>query len=222
MTVRSRNLRRAIVAAAVVVWAAVPPALMVAAWPRWWSQIAPEGTPMTWLQSVALVAAGLLAILVAHVCALTGRPHVRVWWLLAAGFGVLAIDERFAIHERIRDRILAPRDVTIPFLPWVAPGDFLIIGVAVAGLILAPRLWRALDDDRAARTALAAGVLLAVVAVAGDSIDPSTWTVRAERFQQTGEEIVELASGLALLVAVALRLTGLLDELARSATSAPD
>lgn len=54
------------------------------------------------------------------------------------------------------------------------------------------------------------GVALAVIAVAADSIDPSTWTTQAERVQQTAEEVVELASGLALLASVGLRMLGLL------------
>jgi hypothetical protein len=49
------------------------------------------------------------------------------------------------------------------------------------------------------------GVLLAVVAVGMDSIDPSTWGVSAERLEQSLEEVIELGSGLALLAAVLCR-----------------
>lgn len=182
---------------------------------------------MTWLQSVVLALAGVGAGLVGHVLRLADAGRRGIWWVLGAGFLALAVDERFALHERVRDRILAPRDVSLPLLSWIAPGDFLVLLLAVVGLALLPRVWRGLGSDRAARTALALGVVLALVAVGVDSIDPSTWTIRAERIQQTGEEIVELGSGLALLAAVGLRLLGLLDEVVvarpvdRSAPSGP-
>jgi hypothetical protein len=186
---------------------------MVARWPSWWSWIAPEQTPMTWLQSVVLVLAAAGSMLIAYVLVLSTAQRVAAWWVLAAGFGALAFDERFAIHERVRDGVLAPRDVTVPFLPWVAPGDFLLIAVGLAGLALLPTAWRAVRVDPGARTALVVGVGLAVTAVGMDSIDPSTWPTEAERVQQTAEEMIELASGLALLGAVTLRLLGLLDAM---------
>ena len=199
------------VVALIALWAVVPLLLMAAQWPSWWSWIAPEQTPMTWLQSVVLVLAAAGSMLIAYILLLSGTRRATAWWVLAAGFGALAFDERFAIHERVRDRVLAPRGITVPFLPWVAPGDFLLVAVGLVGLTLLPTVWRAVRADPGARAALVVGVGLAVAAVAMDSIDPSTWTTEAERVQQTAEEMIELASGLALLAAVALRLLGLLD-----------
>lgn len=206
--------RRKLVLVLLGVGVLAPVALFVARYPRWWEWIAPEQTPMTWLQSVVLVLAGVAAALVALVLRLVGQPsaHRRPWWVLAAGFVALALDERFAVHERVRDGVLAPRGVTVPFLPWVAPGDFLILAVAVVGLALLPMVWRALVADPASRRALALGVGLAVVAVGLDSIDPSTWSVGAERVQQSTEEVIELASGLAFLACVVLRLLNLLER----------
>jgi hypothetical protein len=56
-------------------------------------------------------------------------------------------------------------------------------------------------------------VVLAGAAVGLDSVDPSTWSVEAERLQQSLEEVIELASGLALLGSVLLRLMTLLSDL---------
>lgn len=50
-----------------------------------------------------------------------------------------------------------------------------------------------------------------MVAVGLDSIDPSTWTIAAERVQQTAEEMIELASGLAFVATAWLRLFTVLD-----------
>ena len=211
-TTRARSL---VVLAVIAAWLVVPSALFLARWPQWWAWIAPEQTPMTWVQSVVLVLAGVGALLVAHLLSLLGRRPATAWWVLGVGFGALAVDERFALHERVRDGVLAPRGVAVPFLPWVAPGDFLVMLIGVVGLAVLPMVWRAVCDDAGARTALMLGVGLAVIAVASDSIDPSTWTVRQERVQQTAEEVVELASGLALFACVALRLLDLLGDITR-------
>ncbi|MFI6575348.1 hypothetical protein ACIBFB_06070 [Nocardiopsis sp. NPDC050513] len=203
------RVRAVLLLAAVCVLA--PLALAAARWPRYWEWIAPELTPMTWLQSVALVLAGAGCGLVALVLGRTGERPRWIWPLLGAGFVALAVDDRFALHERVRDGYLAPRGVTVPFLPWVAPGDFLILGVAVVGLALLPSVWRAMRPDRGATAALVVGVVLSATAVGVDSVDPATWSVSAERLQQSLEEVAELGGGLALLAAVALRLVGLLD-----------
>jgi hypothetical protein len=208
---QTARARQHVVAGLLAVWVVVPVLLMAARSPTWWEWVAPEQTPMTWLQSVVLVLASAGALLVGHVVRLRGGPRPTAWWLLAVGFAGLAFDERFAVHERVRDGVLAPRGVSVPFLPWVAPGDFLVLAVGVAGLAVLPLVWRAVREDRAARVALLLGVGLAVVAVGMDSIDPSTWSVAAERVQQTAEEVVELGSGLALLAAVVLRLLGVLE-----------
>ena len=207
--------RRRFVLGLLAIAVVVPPVLAVARAPRWWEWIAPEETPMTWLQSVVLVLACGAAALMSFLLAAGGHPvrQQRIWLVLAAGFGALALDERFAVHERVRDGVLAPRGVTIPFLPWVAPGDFLVLGIAVVGLALLPSVWRAVSSDPAARRLLATGVLLALVAVGMDSIDPSSWSIDAERVQQTVEEVFELAAGLCFLAASGLRLLGHLSSI---------
>jgi hypothetical protein len=233
--------RTRLVLALTAVWVLSPVALAAARYPSWWAWIAPESTPMTWLQSVVLVVAAVGSLLVGHVLLLQSRTRptavgsaaaepaaddtapvgARTWLLLAAGFAALGIDERFALHERVRDGILAPRGVTVPFLPWVAPGDFLILAVAVIGLAVLPMVWRAVRPDPAAGRALLLGVTLAVLAVASDSVDPATWSVQGERIQQSLEEVVELASGLALSAAVWLRLLGLLEPSPEPAPRTP-
>lgn len=204
--------RRLLLAASLATWLLTPLLLGAARWPSWWTWIAPEQTPMTWLQSVALVLAAAGCLLLCAVLRETGSGHTRVWLLFAGGLLVLAFDERFAIHERFRDGFLAPRGVSVPFLPWVAPGDFLVLGVAVTGLFALPWIWRAVRPDRTARLTFIAGIALACVAVASDSIDPATWSVEAERLQQSAEEVVELGAGLCLLCTIALRLLGTLSE----------
>jgi hypothetical protein len=184
-----------------LVWVLVPAvlvvataALFVAGWPNWWRYLAPEQSPMTWVQSVMLVASCLLAGLVAAREWLHGAPRRTLlpFVVLAAGFAWLALDERFSIHERLRDNVLAPRGVRVPLLPWVGAGDFLLLGYAVVGLLVLRLVVPALHD-RQARLLFLAGVVVAAAAVAADSVNPDRFSVSAERVEQTIEEIAELA-----------------------------
>lgn len=179
--------------------------LLAGPWPRWWLWIAPEQTPMTWLQSMLLVLCGFVCLLLAAHGWLTGDDEPRqqrVFLLLATGFAWLALDERFALHERARDGVLAPRGLEVPLLAWVGPGDFVLIGYAVAGLAVLRPVLRALRGDSRARPLFVAGVVCAVIVVAADSVDVRSMSAGVERTEQTVEEIVELASDALLLLAL--------------------
>ncbi len=203
--------RRGVVVLIAVAWLVASVGLTAAGGERWWRFVALETSPMTWLQSVALVlaaaGAGLLAVAAAG---RGGRAEARTFVVVAGGFAGLALDERFALHERLRDRVLAPRGVGPGLLPWVAPGDVVLLVVAVAGLVALRWVVRALRADRGAHRALWTGVGLSVLAVAADSVDPARWGLAGERLEQTLEEIVELAAGLSFVAAVALPLVTLL------------
>jgi uncharacterized membrane protein YidH (DUF202 family) len=204
------RVRRRLLAGLALVAVLAPLLQAAVRWPRYWTWIAPEQTPMTWLQSVVLVLvlASAAALLLAVLLRLRGDAASarRPWKLLAVGFAALAMDERFALHERVRDGVLAPRGIRVPFLPWVAPGDFLVMAIAVTGLAVLPLALRGLSGDRTARVLFLLGVALAAIAVGTDSIDPATWSLQAERVQQSLEEVVEVTAGLCLLGAVLLRL----------------
>lgn len=208
----TRRTRLVVIGALLAIGIAVPALLFVAKYPQWWVWIAQEQVPMTWFQSVTLVVAGVVSLIAWFIARACGhRPRLGLA-LLAVGFAALAFDERFAVHERVRDGVLAPRDIRLPLLTWIAPGDFLILLVAVAGLIVLPIVLRAMGRDRWVLGLFALGVLLSLVSVGTDSIDPSTWSVETERVQQTLEECVELWAGLSFLGAVTLRLLTLVSD----------
>lgn len=202
------RVRRGLLAGLGALAVLAPLLLAAVQWPRYWTWIASEQTPMTWLQSVVLVLASAAALLLAVLLRLRGDTTTerRPWQVLALGFAALAVDERFALHERVRDGVLAPRGISVPFLPWVAPGDFLVLVIGVVGLAVLPLVLRGLKGDLTARRLFLLGVGLAAVAVGADSIDPAAWSLETERVQQSLEEVVELAAGLCLLGAVLLRL----------------
>ncbi|MGO1166935.1 MAG: hypothetical protein ACTMHL_10005 [Janibacter sp.] len=207
------RIRLTVLGALIAAGIAVPALLFVVQYPQWWVWIAQEQVPMTWFQSVTLVVAGVVSLLAWFICRVADRTPRAGFALLALGFAALAFDERFAIHERVRDGVLAPRDISLPLLTWIAPGDFILLLVAIAGLLVLPVVLRSMRGDRWAVGLLVVGVVLSLITVGTDSIDPSTWSVEAERVQQTLEECVELWAGLSFLGAVSLRLMALVAEL---------
>ncbi|MCC3374760.1 hypothetical protein [Cohnella sp. REN36] len=187
--------------------AAFTSGMLAAGWPRYWTYVAAETTPQAWLESVLLVLAaaiaGLNALLAAgapELLADTGpnaRRRIRflerrqglAWTVVAAAFAWLALDERFAIHERLRDRYF--KQTGIRLLPWMEAGDWLIPIYAVCGLIAMWSLWRLLSARRSARAFFAFGVVVAAVAVGLDTIDIRQLDKDAERLLQTIEEVLE-------------------------------
>ena len=131
---------------------------IVGRWPEYWKWIAAEDTPMTSLEVTVMYTTALVCWGAAATAALRGHTgDVKRWLYLGSGFLWLCLDDRFALHERIRDRILIPHDVRIPFLP-VGPGDFILLiymAIGLASLRWLLPLWQA---HRSARRRFIAGV----------------------------------------------------------------
>ncbi len=174
-------------------WAGLVITAGAATWlsrPRWWTWIAPEASLAREINTGLLLATSGIA--------------AWLWWrrsadrrimaLLALGFFALAFDERLAIHERLRDRVLAPRNVKLPFIPWGEPGDIVLVVVAMVGLAVLGSVLRAMDDEPVARRWFVAGVVLAVVAVGLDTLPIETYQLSNEIYFQSGEEAIELVA----------------------------
>ncbi len=163
-------------------------------WPDYWKWIASEDTPMTSLEVTVMYTTVLACWLAAGFHYLLGAQGLwRRWFVLGSGFLWLAMDDRFAIHERIRDRILAPADITIPFLP-MAPGDFIILLYLLVGLALLPWLIPLFAGKGRAMRHFGAGVLIAAIAVFMDAVDIHRFSLEVERLEQTVEECLELCA----------------------------
>ncbi|MGH3031694.1 MAG: hypothetical protein ACRDNE_13220 [Gaiellaceae bacterium] len=188
--------------------------LAAARWPRYWEWVALEESPMRFLQALLLFGAALLAALLALLAVLDARPPAerRTWLCAAVGLSYLMLDERFALHERVRDNALAGLGLG---LPWGSPGDYLLVAYLGAALLFLPRLLRLLRllrEEPAALRFFAAGALLAASAVSADTLDVERMSPATERLEQTLEEVVEAVSASLLAAALFLVLYGRLAE----------
>lgn len=185
-------------------WLTVAVYLIVAVawkWPSWWTWIAPEAAPSRELSTMLLLGCAAVALIRAR-SVFGARPSFGARWLcLAAGFVVLAADERVAIHERLRDRLLAPNGIDLPFVPWAQPGDIVLVVVALVGLAMAPWLYTVFRGAEA-RAWFVSAIVLAATAVGLDTLPIESYSIAAERLLQTGEEITELAAATSFLSAV--------------------
>jgi hypothetical protein len=166
--------------------------LLVARWPEYWKWINFEDTPMTSLEVAVMYTTALTAFIGGCFVWLRDEAGHRDWWLLAGAFFYFALDDRFAIHERIRDNLLAPRGIRVPFLPWIGPGDFILLVYALVGLALLPRLLRITLRNKPSMYRFAAAAAVAFIAVLLDTIDLNRLPVKWQRLEQTVEEILEL------------------------------
>ena len=175
---------------------------IVGRWPEYWKWIAAEDTPMTSLEVTIMYTTALVCWGAAATAAL--RDHLgdaKRWLYLGSGFLWLCLDDRFALHERIRDRILIPHDVRIPFLP-VGPGDFILLiymAIGLASLRWLLPLWQA---HRSARRRFIAGVAVAAFAILLDAYDIHDTSLAFQRFEQTLEECLELIAQVLFLQGV--------------------
>ena len=189
--------------------------LVLAQWPRYWLWIASEQAPLAFLEALLLFSAALLAGLLALLAVFEERPFPerRTWALASLGFSFLGVDERFALHERIRDNVLADFGVG---LPWGSPGDYLLLLYLGAGVFLLPALLKLLRSERPSAGMFVAGAFLAGLSVFADSLDVRTMAPSTERLEQSLEEVVETLAGSLLAGSLLLYFAGRLARLARN------
>ncbi len=193
--------------------------LIIAKWPRYWEYIASEQTPMTWFESLILFSIGMTAAGCAALSFMQEgwKRRARIWAVLAGSFLFLTLDERFAIHERIRDGWLKPANIKIP-LPWVDPGDFLLIFYLIFGILMMASIYRLFKVRKSAWIWFSAAALIAAFTVVMDSFGVTEMTKDQERFEQTLEEIIETMAMLCFWVSFVLMGSKYLQDLVTSNT----
>lgn len=179
----------------VVLWVIVAGCLLflvAAGWPQYWRFVAAETTPLAWLESVLLVMTAAVAGLITYLEVIEGQRSRRVvqgWLVVALAFLWLALDERFALHERLRDRLLKPTGIKL--LPWMEAGDWVIPIYMFCGLAAVWGIWRLLGREGASRQFFVAALVLAACAVLMDTIDVRSLDKDKERLLQSVEEGIE-------------------------------
>ena len=166
--------------------------IVIVQWPNWWMWVVFELTPMTWLESTILYTCAMIAFGCFILSFLYKENNkAKLWALLSFAFFYLSFDERFAIHERIRDKILAPNNIRIPFLFWIAPGDFILLIFLVIGIFIVPQVLGLFKVRKLAYYCFLIGVGLSAAVVIVDSIEVKQMSVEFQRLEQFVEEIVE-------------------------------
>jgi hypothetical protein len=127
-----------------------------------------ETTVSAWFSALYLFFCALLLVAIAQ------REHdhrfVCYWWVLAAGFTILSLDEAVSLHEAVNDRIKSAF-ASAPTFAWAIPGMLL---AAAVGLCFVPFLRHL--PRRYARLFLVAGAVYVFAAggldlIAGKIID---------------------------------------------------
>ncbi len=168
------------------------------AWPNWWEQINDEESALTWFSSCQLLVCGLTCLAIAFLRKVEGaKPRLSldayVWPLLSAAFFFLSVDERFMIHERLREQVFKPSGAEVP---GVNPGDFATILYAAGGLAVATRLWGLMG--RQARFLFGLGLAAASTAVV---IDTANFLGGDHLVKQFLDELLETTAQMFFLTA---------------------
>lgn len=191
-----------------------------------WTLFRSEYSLATWFSSVQLVLLALLAYTIYCVLELSRRQrglpvrHRWVWALVAAGFVVLALDERFEFHAMLRDHLFRPAGLWADSA-WFIPGDVGLHLFFVIGLLFTPFLLGELRQARKALPLFVLALLLTFVVLLIDSLNDSTmytwpaWRFWDYTFEEMGEIWAELLFLLAFLRVLERRLGDLTTTLTR-------
>lgn len=130
----------------------------------------------TWFSSVLLFSCGAVLAAIAASKRSTGAPYARHWWVLAAGFIYISLDEAVQIHEHAGGWV----DVGgILYFDWVIPASILVGILSVSYLGFLAHL------PRVVRWRFVAGGLLYVGGAVGMELPLGWWTDQAGRHNLT-------------------------------------
>lgn len=137
--------------------------------PIWWFR---EGGPMAWLNAGQLMIGAAFGIAAYRAYwhrrrgSRTDAAGIFLWATGGIGLAVFAVDDFFTIHERAGDWLIHQ----VRYVPILANlnGDMLILGYAVAGLVVLLTFRAEVFSGRPSATLLQLGAVAAVIMVAVD------------------------------------------------------
>ena len=144
-----------------------------------------------------------------------------IWAVLAVGFAVLALDERFDLHEAIRDFVLRPLGV-LTNSAWIKPGDVALLLFVAAAIALSRWVLIELKPRWVAVWLYVAALVLSLVAAVLDAVPDAiiaTWPAPGF-WDYTAEEVGEIWAEMLFLGAFLLVLDRRLADLVDRADSA--
>ena len=185
-------------------------------WPKWWELTIPELSPLSWMQTLLLFLIAITGFLCAMLCYLESNTDELRWWsFFGTGFILLIMDDRFAIHERLRDSILAPRHIKIPIFFWTEYGDFILLIYLIIGLYFGCKMLRIFRQRKSAVILFLAATAVSITAVLLDSFSYAGDSLAVQRIEQFVEELLEIGGMLCFFGAVFLMFSCYLRKLVK-------
>jgi hypothetical protein len=157
----------------------------------------------TWYASGLLLCCALVLAAIAREAALTGAPHRRHWWGLAAAFLYMSLDEAAGLHEHLGGRLELQG---VLYFDWVVPAG---VAVGVFGLVYLPFL--AHLPPRPRWRFLAAGAIY-VTGALGMELPLGYWTERHGN-DNLGYALIDFVEESLELLGVSLFLVALVEYL---------
>lgn len=144
-------------------------------WPKYWEHINYEYSHLTWLSSVNLIFIGvfcLLAFILTELRQPNGHTIGRyIIGLLGSGFLFLSLDEKFQIHEKLREKVFIPNEIGTE-VPGIGAGDFLHILIAIFGLGISYFIFKSIKKSKLSIYLFSSALVLAFISVIVDATSP--------------------------------------------------
>lgn len=168
--------------------------ITLAQWPNWWKWVIFEQTPMTWLEGTILFTTCIFAFMCSTVSVLNNKDRkAKLWFLLGLAFLAFTLDERFAIHERIRDKLLTPHHLNPSIYNIVSVGDSILVAIMIVGLFMLPKVLKILTEKKKAKIYFITSVIVSSIAILMDAINYKMMSLHFQRLEQYIEELFETA-----------------------------
>lgn len=140
-----------------------------------------------------------------------------IWAVLAAGFVVLSLDERFDLHEALRNEVYRPLGIFVN-VTWIKPGEVALFTFIAAALALSRWVLIELALSRKAVGLYVCGLVMSVVVATLDALPDAmilSWPA-AGFWDYTAEEVGEIWAEMlflgAFLTVLDRRLAQLADD----------
>lgn len=144
-------------------------------WPKYWEHINYEYSHLTWLSSVNLILTGVACVM-AYILTELKEPsknliHRFIIGVLGLGFIFLSLDEKFQIHEKLREKIFIPNNVGTE-ISGVGAGDFTHIIFAIIGLGISYFIIKRIKISKLSVGLYASALVTALISVITDATNP--------------------------------------------------